>query len=45
VLIGLDLILIPLFGILGVIITYTFANLVAVSYFTLQPQTLGGSLA
>lgn len=44
-LIGLDLILIPLFGILGAIITYTIANLAGIFYFTLQRQTLGGSLA
>jgi O-antigen/teichoic acid export membrane protein len=42
VLIGLDVILIPLFGILGAIITFTFANLVAVFYFISQRQILGG---
>jgi O-antigen/teichoic acid export membrane protein len=45
VLISLDVILIPLFGILGAIITYTFANLAAVFYFALRRQTLGGSPA
>jgi len=45
VLICLDLILIPLYGIVGAIITLTFANLSGIFYFALQRKTLGGSLA
>jgi len=45
VLICLDLILIPLYGIEGAIVTLTFANVSGIFYFTLQRQTLGGSLA